>query len=306
MKDSKNKAGYSILTYKGMIYVAIAGMIFGAFPVFTSLFVLSGGNTDSFNFLGFLLSTILLIPIIIYRKTGFRLPKKAMIFVILAGIANVITRVLLTKSYLYLDVGVSTTLHFLYPIITAFLSFIIFKDRMPVYKWIVFAVACLSVSLFITGSSGEGSITGVILAVASSFGFASYMLIEEKAGLTGYDPFVILFYVTLVSCVGAFVFGLGSGELFAPIPAKAWVILFIVALVNNILGFALQLEGIKYLGAAMTAIFSLFEPIFSCIFGAVFLHEEMGARSVLGIVLILVSLLDVILLDNKYGNVQNE
>lgn len=289
-----------------MAFVAMAGMIFGAFPVFTGLFVQAGGNTDSFNFMGFLISTVLLIPIILVRKVSLRLPKKEMLFVILAGLANVITRVLLTKSYLYLDVGVSTTLHFLYPIITALLSFIIFRDRMPVYKWIIFAVACLSVSLFVSNSSGKGNLIGIILAVSSSFGFASYMLIEEKAGLTDYDPFVILFYVTLVSCVGAFIFGAGTGDIFAPISAKAWVILIICAVVNNIVGFALQLEGIKHLGAAMAAIFSLFEPVFSCIFGAVFLHEAMGARSVLGIVLILGSLLVMILLDNRNKNNTND
>ncbi len=296
MMDSKNKNAY-----KGMLFVAAAGLIFGAFPVFTSIYVLYGGNTDNFNFLGFLISTILLIPIIIFRKTGFRLPKNAMICVMLAGVANVVTRVLLTKSYLYLDVGVSTTLHFLYPMVTAFLAFIFFQDKMPLYKWIIFAVACLSVSLFVSTDGGNRNLLGITLAVSSSFGFAAYMLIEEKAGLTEYDPFVILFYVTLVSCVGAFIFGFGSGDLFVPIPGKAWIVLIICAVVNNIIGFALQLEGIKHLGAAMAAIFSLFEPIFSCIFGAIFLHEAMGARSVLGIVLILGSLLVMILLDNKYA-----
>ncbi len=297
MTDLKNKN-----TYKGMAFVAMAGIIFGAFPVFTSVFNLLGGNTDSFNFLGFLISTVLLIPVILVRKTGFRLPRKVLLFSILAGIANVVTRVLLTSSYVYLDVGVSTTLHFLYPIITAVLGFVFFKDKMPVYKWVIFAVACLSVSLFVSNSSGQGNAIGVILAVCSSFGFATYMLIEEKAHLTDYDPFVILFYVTIVSCIGSFIFGVGTGRIFEPVPPKALLVLILCAVLNNIVGFALQLEGIKHLGAAMAAIFSLFEPVFSCIFGAIFLHEAMGARSVLGIILILGSLVVMILLDNKYNN----
>lgn len=282
--------------------MAGAGIIFGAFPIFTSLFTLYGGNVDSFNFLGFLFTVIILVPVIIARKTGFGLPKKTMIFAILAGLANVFTRVLLTASYAYLDVGVATTIHFLYPIITAFLSFLIFKDKMPVYKWIIFGVACLSVSLFVSGSAGGTDIKGIVLALFSSFGFASYMLIDEKGHLAECDPFIILFYVSVVSMIGSFIVGIGNGHLFDPIPTKAWIVLLLCAIVNNVFGFVFQLEGIKYLGAAMAAIFSLFEPVFSCIFGAVFLHEAMGARSVIGIILILGSLLVMILLDNKNNN----
>lgn len=296
MKDMKTDN-----SYKGMLYMAIAGIIFGGFPVFTSLYVLYGGNVESFNFLGFLFSIVFLIPVILIRKTGFLLPKKVMIAAILAGVANVLTRILLTASYAYLDVGVATTIHFLYPILTALLGFIFFKDKMPVYKWIIFAVACLSVSLFVSGELGGGNIKGVILALCSSFGFASYILIDEKGHLAEYDPMVVLFYVTAVSLIGSFIVGIGSGNLFDPIPGKAWVVLILCAVLNNVVGFAFQLKGIKQLGAAMAAIFSLFEPIFSCIFGAIFLHEAMGARSVIGIILILGSLLVMILLDNKYN-----
>ncbi len=298
MKDSKTK-----LSYKGMGFMAMAGIIFGAFPIFTSLFVQLGGNVDSFNFTGFLISSVLLVPIILFRKTGFRLPKKIFLIVILAGIANVVTRMLLTASYAYLDAGVATTLHFMYPIITAVLGFIIFKDKMPVYKWIVFAVACLSVSLFVTGASAKaGTVMGVILALCSSVGFATYLLLEEKGHLAECDPFVILFYVCVVSTIGSFIFGMSTGNLTAPVPAKAWMILVLCAILNNVVAFACQLTGVRYMGAAMAAIFSLFEPIFSCIFGAIFLHEAMGAGSVLGIILILGSLLVMILLDNKNNN----
>ena len=283
--------------------MALAGIIFGSFPIFASLFVLYGGNIDSFNFVGFLISSILIVPIILFRKTGFILPKKIFLIVILAGIANVVTRLLLTASYAYLNVGVATTLHFLYPIITAVLGSIIFKDRMPVYKWIVFAVACLSVSLFITGDSAQGgTVTGVILALCSSVGFATYLLLEEKGHLAECDPFVILFYVCVISTIGSFIFGMSTGNLMAPIPPKAWIVLILCAVLNNVVAFVSQLAGVGYLGAAMAAIFSLFEPIFSCIFGAIFLHEAMGAGSVLGIILILGSLLVMILLDNKNNN----
>lgn len=283
---------------KGIGLVSAAGIIFGAFPIFTSLFVAYGGNTDSFNFIGFVLAVIFLIPIILYRKTGFVLPGKMLWYVILAGIANAVTRVLLTYSYLSLDVGIATTIHFVYPIITAILSFAIFKEKMPLYKWIIFVIASLSVSLFASGNGG-GDLKGVILAASSSICFATYILITDKSGLAECDPFVVLFYVSLISTVTCFIFGLKGGHLFDPIPAKAVFVLLLCAIVNNIVGFFCQLKGIGHLGAAMAAILSLFEPIFSCIFGAVFLDQALNASSILGIILILGSLVVMVLLDNR-------
>ena len=73
----------------------------------------------------------------------------------------------------------------------------------------------------------------------------------------------------------------------------------IKAVVNNVVAFALQQQGVKHLGAAMTALFSLFEPVFSCVFGAIFLQQAKGIKSLFGIVLILLSLAGTVLLDNR-------
>lgn len=274
-----------------------AGIIFGAFPIFTTLFVRFGGNVDTFNLYGFLLSVVFLAVYILLTRRSFRLPKKAVFFVILAGIMNVVTRILLTYSYEYLDAGIATTLHFLYPLFAALLGAVFFREKMPFFKWIAFVVASASVSLF--GFGGDGQLTGIILAVASAVCFALYMLITERANLTEIDPVVFVFYVCAVSSVGCVAMGLAGGTLTAQIPLKALVVLILCAVLNNVVAFALQQQGVKYLGAAMAALFSLFEPVFSCIFGAIFLQQAMGIKSVFGIVLILACLIAIVLLDHR-------
>lgn len=283
---------------KGISMTAGAGIIFGAFPIFTTLFVQFGGDVDSFNLYGFVLTVVFLAAHIAATKRSFALPKQAVLWVILAGVANVATRILLTYSYQYLDVGIATTLHFLYPLFAALLGALCFREKMPVYKWIAFVVASLSVSLFATGTQTGGHLIGIVLAVVSAVCFALYMLITEKANLTELDPVVFVFYVSVVSAVGCLFMGIG-GPLIVAVPMKALVVLLLCAIVNNVIGFALQQQGVRYLGAAMTALFSLFEPIFSCVFGAIFLQQAMGIKSVFGIVLILLSLAAIVLLDNR-------
>ena len=285
-------------SFKGIVMTAGAGIIFGAFPIFTTLFVRFGGNVDSFNLYGFVLTVIFLAAYIAMTKRSFAVPKKAVLWIVLAGVANVATRILLTYSYQYLDVGIATTLHFLYPLFAALLGALCFREKMPIYKWIAFVVASLSVSLFTTGAQAGGQLIGIILAVTSAVCFALYMLITEKANLTDLDPVVFVFYVSLVSTVGCLFMGIG-GPLIVAVPVKALIVLLLCAIVNNVIAFALQQQGVKYLGAAMTALFSLFEPVFSCVFGVIFLQQAMGIKSVFGIVLILLSLAAIVLLDNR-------
>ena len=286
-------------TAKGIGMTAGAGIIFGAFPIFTTLFVRYGGDVDTFNLYGFLLTVVFLAAYILITKRSFRLETKSVGFVVLAGLANVVTRILLTYSYEYLDVGIATTLHFMYPLFAALIGTLLFREKMPLYKWIAFVIASASVSLFATGFTSGGQFIGIALAVSSAVCFAVYMLITEKAGLSEMDPIVFVFYVSLVSAIGCVGMGVATGSLVAAIPGKALVVLILCAIVNNVLGFALQQQGVKYMGAAMAALFSLFEPIFSCVFGAIFLQQAMGGRSVLGILIILLCLVAIVVLDHR-------
>jgi len=284
-------------TAKGIGMTAGAGIIFGAFPIFTSLYVQFGGDVNSFNLYGFILTVVILAAYILLTKKSFRIPRKSIFFVFLAGFFNVVTRILLTNSYLYLDVGIATTLHFMYPLFAALIGALFFREKMPLYKWAAFLVASFSVSLFTSSYQEGGQLKGIILALASAVCFALYMLTTEKADLARMDPVVFVFYVSLVSTVGCDFMGIEGMTLM--IPGKAIAILVACAIVNNFLAFALQQQGVRYMGAAMAALFSLFEPIFSCIFGAVFLSQAMGGRSLLGIALILLSLVLIVVMDNR-------
>ena len=196
-------------TAKGIGMTAGAGIIFGAFPIFTSLYVQFGGDVNSFNLYGFILTVVLLAAYILLTKKSFRIPRKSIFFVFLAGFFNVVTRILLTNSYLYLDVGIATTLHFMYPLFAALMGALFFREKMPLYKWAAFLVASFSVSLFTSSYQEGGQLKGIILALASAVCFALYMLTTEKADLARMDPVVFVFYVSLVSTVGCLFMGIG-------------------------------------------------------------------------------------------------
>ena len=67
-------------TLKGIGLTAGAGIIFGMFPVFTSLYVNFGGDVDSFNLYGFALTVLLLAAYVALTKRSFAIPRKRVFF----------------------------------------------------------------------------------------------------------------------------------------------------------------------------------------------------------------------------------
>ena len=61
-------------SFKGITMTAAAGIIFGAFPIFTTLFVQFGGNVDAFNLYGFVLSVVFLAGYILLTKRSYAVP----------------------------------------------------------------------------------------------------------------------------------------------------------------------------------------------------------------------------------------
>ena len=64
-------------SFKGITMTAGAGIIFGAFPIFTTLFVRFGGDVDTFNLYGFVLTVVFLAAYIAITGRSFRVERKA-------------------------------------------------------------------------------------------------------------------------------------------------------------------------------------------------------------------------------------
>ena len=57
--------------------------------------------------------------------------------------------------------------------------------------------------------------------------------------------------------------------------------------------------GSRYLGASMTALFSLFEPITSLVSGFIFLNEQLTVLKVAGSVIIMTAIVNVALFQRR-------
>ena len=137
-----------------------------------------------------------------------------MLWAIVAGLlAKGVTSLLLFYSYNYISSGMSTTLHFMYPLFAALLGYLFFRDRLPIYKWVAIVAATLAVVLMGGYRRGRPTPWGVLYAVLSAVVYAAYILVVDKGGVSKIDPMVFAFYLAVSGSVFSLAFGLSTGSM---------------------------------------------------------------------------------------------
>lgn len=282
----------------GILYTSVSALIYGALPILTNLSYAAGGNAETFNFFKSAWAVPILSIILILQKKSIRLPGRIALWAIVAGILGKgITSLLLYLSYNYVTSGVATTLHFMYPLFAALIGKIVFKNRLPAYKWAALTAATLSVSLLVDLGGGVSSLVGIGYALASAVVYAAYIQVVDKSGVCDVDPMVFAFYLAVSGSVFSLIYGACVGELRMDLTIQGHAYMAVAAVTTSIVAAACFQQGIRRLGGSTAAFFSLFEPIGSCVLGAVFLDEKMELRIVLGIAVILLALVGMICLD---------
>ena len=94
------------------------------------------------------------------------------------------------------------------------------------------------------------------------------------------------------------------GNLFYPyivikLSFKAYLLMFIVSILASVFGVLLLKIGISIIGSTSAAIFSLFEPITSLIFGVLLLNENLNLMKIIGSLIIFVSITYLAINSNK-------
>lgn len=209
----------------------------------------------------------------------------------IGGMSNAVTTILLYSSYALIPVGMATTLHYVYPIAVSAGCVFIFKDKLTPSTLLALVCCSIGVFLFAGKISSGGSALGMILALASGFTIAFYMVFAEKSSLRNEHYLRITLNICVTLSISSGIYGLLTGTLTFRMTHLAWLYLVIASLATGVVAVSLLQLGIKRIGATMTAILSTFEPITSVICGVVLLDETMSLEKLAGCGLILFSVI---------------
>jgi len=283
----------------GIFYVFLSAVVFGFTPVLANLSYAGGNNGVNMA----LLRAVIPLPVLLvmgrmtapgYRASGRQIARGAMLGVLQFGCT-----LMLYTSYSYIPVGIATTLHFLYPLFVMLYHLVRYRENPGWMKWLGLFLSLGGAMLLVETGDGGLSPFGMTLALLSGVVFAAYIILLQREAD---QPLPLYHLMTATSLSGAVLcaaLGLVTGSLTISLTPQAWMYAIATALLVSIGGSAVFQAGVRIVGDADAAIYSLLEPLTSIVFGLILLGEMITLRKGASCALILMGLLITALADRK-------
>ena len=275
---------------KGKLCLLLSASIYGIVPVFAKLSYSGGANSITLTFLRASLTLPLLF--LILRSLGINLTltkSEAARITLLGTLGGAAPIILLYMSYNYISVGLATTLHFIYPLVTVLANVFIYHERVRLSM--LGAVVLVTVGIFMFADiSSRSDVAGIILALFSGIFYSFYVLYIDRSGLDSMDYIKLTFYTMLIMSIATLAFGLIVHGISFDMNLRAWSVAGVISVLITLFALPLFQVGVRREGASMAGILSAAEPVVSIISGAVFLGEHIGIGQIIGAVVILAGL----------------
>ncbi len=287
MKKSYNKK-YAV----SFLFVAMSSVLFGLSPVPVKRLLDGGFNVQLSLALRFFLVSLFGGGICLFFRRSLRVTKKQLFLLAFFGISgNGITNLLLSLSYLYIDMGMATMCHFSYPVLVMIGMVLIFREPFP---WKKVAAVILSTCgiVLLAKTRQSGPLKGIFVAVASGVAYGIYVVSLDKTELSALETPVIVCYVGAFCSLFFWLLCFVTGERIAMPGYGEWIYIAAASLIGGSAMFLLNL-GIRGLGASTAAFVNMLEPITNLVADMVIYMAFPTPMGWLGCILILASILFV-------------
>lgn len=266
---------------KGYIYTALSAIIFGLMPLLTKIIIARGATSLTIPFFRVFYVTIVLFFVLKIKKIDLYLEKRDLISAILTSIfGSGLTIIILNESYNYVDTGIATSLHFLYPLFVAILCCFFYGEKIKKKQILSLSFALVGIICFM--SKGNGSLFGYFLAIASGLTYAFYLVKMDKSGLVKMNALKLSFYLALFTTIEIFTMNLFMQEVVFKMDVLSYALLLVLALSSSFLATVLLQKGMLLLGSTRASFICLLEPVTSMIVGILWLNEAVTFNKGLG------------------------
>lgn len=285
-------------TYIGIAVALLAAVCYGFIPFFT-LPLREAGTVNymsdpSILFYRFGFASLLVALIMVFKKISFKVTRGELVTLTYLAFISDGSALFLIDSYNYMSSGVATTLHFMYPVVTALIMMAFYHEsRRPST---IFAICMAVAGVGILSWSGDEamSLRGVVIALISAVCYALYLIRVNRSRAATMNSFKLVFYVMFI---GALVFG-GEAlrqDTFQPISsALQWTYLPLVAFVCTFITNLALVVAVKRIGSTMTAVIGALEPLTAVVIGCLVFAEPFTWQVLVGILLIIPAVIIII------------
>ena len=280
----------------GTVAGIAAAVCYGTNPLGALNLYSDGLSTNSVLLYRFGIAAIIVAIILIARKESFKVTLQEFKTLSALGILFVASSFTLYSSFHHMDAGVASTLLFTYPVMTAVIMAVLFKERI---SWQIVTSILLSLIgvalLYWSDRTGRLSTVGVVLVLASALTYSVYIIISNR-GKLHMSPFKVTFYVLVYCMLFNLIVPLVTGR---PIEGlhtpRAWFFAIWLAVVPSIFALTLLSYAAKHIGSTPTSIMGALEPLTAVLIGIFVFNEQFSMRLAIGILLILAAVTIIIL-----------
>lgn len=293
---------------KGVIFALISSGTFGLVPLFSLPLMLpelrpeqaAAIGVPTILFYRFLFSSVTMGAVCAYKKVNLRIGWKPLLTIFGLALLYAATAKYLVDSYEYLDSGLATTVHFLYPIFVSLLMIFVFKEKASALTFIAAILSVLGVAFMCWhGEVSHGLITGLLLSGLTILTYGMYIVGLNKTSAATMNVETVTFYVLGFGCLIFLVYSLATTGI-EPIPyASDWLNLILLGFFATFISDLCLVLAVKYAGSTITAILGSMEPVVAVLIGAFFFYEHFGLASAIGLLLVLLGVTLVIVADQR-------
>ena len=290
----------------GLFLGLMAAVCYGFIPLFTKeLQAPAVGlplSSSTILFYRFGIASLILAAIMFVRRESFRITYAEFVRLVQLAFLSNGAALFLISGYRYCSSsGVATTLHFTYPILTALIMMIFFRERSRLSTWVAIGLSIAGVAL-LSGVGGGAQWLGIVLEIISALCFALYLIRVNRSRVSQMPVAKLTFYVM---AFGALIFAafiayeradFDISAHYALIPsAPGWLNLCLLSVICTVVTNLALVYATQNVGPTVASILGVLEPLTALVLGILFLGEELTPSMAAGIGLILPAVLIIIL-----------
>ncbi len=267
----------------------IAAASYGMNPVFALPLMNDGMDAVSVLFFRYLPAIPAVWLLMRMRGRSARIGSRRMLPAIALGVCMVLSSITLFRSYMFMDIGIASTLLFVYPLLVALIMALLYHEKLTLQALVGLTGTFAGVLLLCDTGSGTGiSVAGIVLVLVSSLTYAIYIVGINRPPIKSVPTLSLTFWVLVAGAIVLGLIVLGRGSLIMPRTPWLWINVALLALVPTVLSLLCTNAAIEKIGSTPTAALGAFEPVTAVIFGVLLFGERLSINSTVGLVIIIV------------------
>ena len=229
-------------------------------------------------------AVLILIPIILVRNKGkINFDKRWLLAPLAAGFFTALDHATWSTAMAYTSIANANLINFIAPVWVALVSWIFWKQKLPVWFWIglAFVISGMAVvfgsNLLLHPSISKGD----ALALLSSFFFAGFYLVTQKAR-TRVDTLTSTGLIAAGSCATLLVICLISRAPLSGYPTSTWALFIISGLVSQICGYFCMTYALGHIPASIVSPTMIASPVIASLLAIPIAGEGLSIFQITG------------------------